>query len=95
MLKSVDPLAQSRNRVRVRKKARELRDRLSHHRNVGRAARETTATAGRDVSAGTSALDRLVADGSATPALAAKRQRPTPSILASGTVSDLVTEQRR
>ncbi len=94
MLKSVDLLAQSRHRVRVRWKAR-LRDRLSNHRNVGRATRETTATARSDVSAGTSALDRLVADGSATPALAAKRQRPTPSILASGTVSDLVPEQRR
>ena len=91
----MDPLAQSRNRVPVRRKVRELRDRLSRHLNVGRAARETAATDDSDGSAATSALDRLVADSSATPALAAKRERHAPSITAEGTVSDLVTELRR
>ncbi len=79
----------------MRRKVRELRDRLSRHLNFGRAARETAATADSDGSAGTSALDRLVADDLASPALAAKRQRHAPSITAEGTVSDLVTEQRR
>jgi len=91
----LDALAQLRNRVRVRGKVRELRDRWSHQLNVGRAARETAATDDSDGSSGTSALDRLVADGVVTPALAAKRQRHAPSITAEGTVSDLVTEQRR
>jgi hypothetical protein len=95
MLKSVDPLAQSRNRVRVRRKARELRDRLTTHRNVRRAARTTTSAAGSNLSAGSSALDRLVDGGLVTPALVTKRQRQAPSITADGTVSDPVTEQRR
>ena len=43
----------------------------------------------------TSALDRLIADGLVTPAPVAKRQRTAPLITADGTVSDLVTEQRR
>jgi len=76
-------------------KARELRDSLSRHLNVRRAARETAATDDSDGSSCTSALDRLVADGVATPVLAAKRQRQAPCITAEGTVNDLVTEQRR
>jgi hypothetical protein len=35
----LDLLTQSRNRVRVRRKVRKLRDRLSRHLNVGRAGR--------------------------------------------------------
>jgi hypothetical protein len=68
---------------------------LSRHLNVGRADREAAATDESDDSSGTSALDRLVADGVVTPALAAKRQRHASSITAEGTVCDLVTEQRR
>ena len=90
----MDLLAQSRNRARMRRKVRELRDRLSRHLNVER-ARETAAIDDGDGSAGTSVLDRLIADGLATPALAEKRQRHAQSIAAEGTVSDLVTEQRR
>lgn len=59
----MDLLTQSRNRVRVRRKVRELRHRLSHHLNVGRAARETTATDDSDGAARACGLDRLVADG--------------------------------
>ena len=68
---------------------------MSRHLSSGRAARETEATDDSDGSADASALDRLVADGLATPALAAKRDRIAPLITADGTVSDLVTEQRR
>ncbi len=68
---------------------------MSRHLNVGRAAGETAAADDRDGSALTSALDRLIAEGLVTPALVAKRQRIAPLITASGTVSDLVTEQRR
>ena len=87
----MDLLAQSRNRIRVRRK---LRDRLSRHLNVGR-AHDTAAADDRDGSAPPSALDRLIADGLVTPALVAKRQRIAPLITANGTVSDLVAEQRR
>ena len=90
-----DLLTQLRNRVRVRRKVRELRDCLSRHLKVGGATGDPAAADDRDSSVLTSALDRLIADGLATPALGAKRQRRTPSTVASGTVSDLVTEQRR
>jgi len=63
--------------------------------NVGRKTRQTAATDDSDGEARACALDRLIADGLATPALTAKRQRIAPSITAEGTVSDLATEQRR
>ena len=85
----MDLLAQSRNRIRVRRKLRDL----SRHLNVGR-AHYTAAADDRDSSAPPSALDRLIADGLVTPAIVAKRQRIAPLITANGTVSDLVTEQR-
>lgn len=88
-------LTQSRNRVRVRRKVRELRDRLSRHLNVGRAAQETAATDDSDGAVRACELDRLVADGLAAPALVAKRPRIAPLITGEGTVSDLVTDQRR
>ena len=91
----MDLLTQSRNRVRVRRKVRELRDRLSHHLTVRRAARESAATDDSDGAARACELDRLVADGLATPALVAKRPRIASLITGEGTVSDLVTGQRR
>ena len=68
---------------------------MSRHLNGGRAALNTASTDVINGSGGTSAFDRLVANGIASPALAAKRQRQAPSVTAEGTVSDLVTEQRR
>ena len=70
-------------------------DRSSDDRTLGRSANEQTSIEGRNEAFPTSALDRLVADGLVTPALVAKRQRTAPLITADGTVSDLVTEQRR
>ena len=87
----MDLFARPRNRICVRRK---LRHRLSRHLNVGR-AHDMAAAHDRDGSAPTSALDRLIADGLVTPGLVAKRQRIAPLITADGTVSDLVTEQRR
>lgn len=91
----MDLLTQSRNRVRVRRKVRELRDRLGRHLNVGRASRETAAAHDNDGAVRVCELDRLVADDLATSALAAKRPRIPPLITGEGTVSDLVTDQRR
>ena len=79
----------------MRRKVRELRDRLSRQLNVGRTARETAATDDSNGAGRAYVLDRLVADGLATPALAAKRPRIAPLITAEGTVSDLATDQRR
>ena len=86
----MDRLAESRNRIRVRRKLRDL----SRHLNVER-AHHTASADDRDGSAPPSALDRLIADGLVTPALVAKRQRIAPLITANGTASDLVAEQRR
>ena len=91
----MDLLTQSRNRVRVRRKVRAPRDRLSRHLNDRRAARGTAATDDSDGAVLACELDRLVADGLATPALVAKRPRIEPLITGEGTVSDLVTGQRR
>ena len=40
-------------------------------------------------------LDRLIAEGIATPATRTKQHRSAPRLVTKGTVSDLVVEQRR
>lgn len=79
----------------MRPEDRSTHERSSEGRTLGRSANERTSVEGRNEAAPTSALDRLVADGLVTPPRAAKRQRTAPLITADGTVSDLVTEQKR
>jgi prevent-host-death family protein len=79
---------------------RELRDGLSRHLAEVRSGHTVTVTdhgepVARIVPIGVpSALERLVAEGRVQPAVARKRAAPKP-IKASGTVSDLVDQQRR
>jgi antitoxin (DNA-binding transcriptional repressor) of toxin-antitoxin stability system len=79
---------------------RALRDGLSRHLAEVRRGRTLTITdhgqvIARIVPAGTpTALERLIEEGRITPAKRRKRQAPAP-IPAVGTLSDLVTEQRR
>ena len=79
---------------------RELRDALSRHLAEVRRGRTVTVTdhghvIAKIVPAGTpTALERLVDEGRIT--LPKRRKRPAPPpVEAAGTVSDLVTEQRR
>lgn len=80
---------------------RELRDHLSRYLDVVRDGQEVTVTAhGRAVARlvpldGPRPLDRLIAEGLVTPASGAKRSRSGDGIASTGTVSDLVAEQRR
>ena len=80
---------------------RELRDHLSKHLADVRDGRTVTITdrgtpIARIVPVGPSTLDRLIAEGRVTPAKRPKRRRTLPKpISAQGTVSDLVSEQRR
>ncbi|MEQ6901089.1 type II toxin-antitoxin system prevent-host-death family antitoxin [Nocardioides sp. YIM 152588] len=79
---------------------RELRDALSKHLAVVREGRTITVTdhgrpVARIVPVGTpTKLEQLIADGLVTPARRTPQALP-PSVEASGTVSDLVAEQRR
>lgn len=79
---------------------RELRDHLSHYLDAVRDGQEATVTDHGEAVARLvplerpRALDRLIAEGLVTPARVRKRARPRP-ISTSGTVSDLVAEQRR
>jgi prevent-host-death family protein len=79
---------------------RELRDHLSRYLDAVRDGQEVTVTDhGKAVARlvpleRPRALDRLIAEGLVTPARVRKRARPRP-ISTSGTVSDLVAEQRR
>ena len=79
---------------------RELRDGLSRHLAVVRSGHTVTVTdhgepVARIVPIGVpSALERLVAEGRVRPAGTRKRLAPKP-IKGSGTVSDLVDQQRR
>jgi prevent-host-death family protein len=79
---------------------RELRDHLSRYLEAVRGGQEVTVTDhGKAVARlvpleRPRALDRLIAEGLVTPARVRKRPPPRP-ISTSGTVSDLVTEQRR
>jgi prevent-host-death family protein len=79
---------------------RELRDGLSRHLAEVRAGHTVTVTdhgvpVARIVPVGTpNSLEQLIADGRVTPATAPKRSAGR-RVTATGTVSDLVTEQRR
>lgn len=78
---------------------RELRDGLSRHLAAVRAGRMITVTDhGRPVARivpvdQLTARERLIADGKVVPARRRKRPAPPP-VVAAGTVSDLVAEQR-
>ncbi len=80
---------------------RELRDHLSRYLAEVRDGVEVTVTDhGRAVARlvpleHPRPLDRLIAEGLVTPAPEPKRRLVSPPIEASGTVSDLVAEQRR
>jgi prevent-host-death family protein len=79
---------------------RELRDSLSRHLATVRAGHTITVTdhgrpVARIVPVGEpTTLERLIAEGRVTPAQRRKKARPEP-VNAEGTVSDLVSEQRR
>jgi prevent-host-death family protein len=80
---------------------RELRDHLSRYLDVVRDGREVTVTAhGKAVARlvpldQPRAIDRLVAEGLISAPARPKRPRSTPPVDGTGTVSDLVAEQRR
>ena len=80
---------------------RELRDNLSRYLDAVRDGQEITVTDhGKAVARlvpldHPRPLDRLIAEGLATPARATKRPRTVRGIRANGTVSDLVADQRR
>ena len=79
---------------------RDLRDNLSRYLERARAGEEVVVTehgraVARIVAFGAERpIDRLVREGRVTPATSRVRKRPRPAA-ASGTVSDLVIEQRR
>jgi len=79
---------------------RELRDSLSRHLATVREGHTITVTDhGRPVARivpvdALSKLEVLIAEGKVTPARSRRRELPTP-IKASGSVSDLIAEQRR
>ncbi len=79
---------------------RELRDNLSRHLAEVREGHTITVTDhGKPVARivpvdQPTALERLIAEGRATPAKRPKRKAPKP-VLTSGTVSDLIADQRR
>lgn len=80
---------------------RELRDHLSRYLEEVRDGKEVTVTDhGKAVARlvpldRPRALDRLIAEGLATPGAAPKRPRSAGGIVADGSVSELVAEQRR
>lgn len=80
---------------------RELRDHLSRYLELVREGEEVTVTDhGKAVARlvpldRPRAFDRLVAEGLITPARTKKRPRSGPSVEGTGTVSDLIAEQRR
>lgn len=80
---------------------KELRDHLSRYLDVVRDGHEVTVTDhGKAVARlvpldRPRPLDRLVAEGLATPSTTRKRSRSFRRIAAKGTVSDLVAEQRQ
>lgn len=78
---------------------RDLRDHLSRYLAEARQGRSLTITdhgkpVAKLIPTGPSSLERLIADGTVTPARAA-RSEPPPPIETTGTVSDLVAGQRR
>jgi len=80
---------------------REFRDHLSRYLNVVRDGHEVTVTDhGKAVARlvpldQPRVIDRLVSEGLISPASQIKQRRSAPRVDASGTVSDLVAEQRR
>lgn len=80
---------------------RELRDHLSRYLELVREGQEVTVTDhGKAVARlvpldRPRPLDRLIAEGLATPGRVPKRRRTGRGITAKGTVSDLVADQRR
>ena len=90
-----------RHTGRMEAGVRELRDHLSRYLELVREGEEVTVTDhGKAVARlvpldRPRAFDRLVADGLITPAPTAKRPRSGGSVKATGSVSDLVAEQRR
>lgn len=80
---------------------RELRDHLSRYLDLVRDGREVTVTDhGKAIARlvpldQPRPLDRLIAEGLATPARTPKRSRSVGAIASKGTVSDLVADQRR
>jgi prevent-host-death family protein len=80
---------------------RELRDHLSRYLDVVRDGNEVTVTDhGKAVARlvpldRPRAIDRLIAAGLISPASRAKQARPVRRIAATGSVSDLVAEQRQ
>ena len=80
---------------------RELRDHLSRYLDVVRDGQEVTVTDhGKAIARlvpldRPRPLDRLIAEGLATPARSPKRSRSAGTIDTDGTVSDLVAEPRR
>lgn len=79
---------------------REFRDHLSRYLSVVRDGNEVTVTDhGKAVARlvpldQPRVIDRLVSEGVISPATRNKRPRGTPRVSATGTVSDLVAEQR-
>lgn len=79
---------------------RDLRDHLSRYLDDVRAGHELVVTDRGTAIArlvplhGERALDRLIREGRVTPATSSLRELPAP-VAASGTVSDLVADQRR
>ena len=80
---------------------RELRDHLSRYLEAVRDGQEVTVTDhGKAIARlvpldQPRPLDRLIAEGLVTPARTPKRSRPSGAVASSGSVSDLVAEQRR
>lgn len=80
---------------------RELRDHLSQYLEVVRDGHEVTVTDhGKAVARlvpldQPRQIDRLIAEGLIIPAHTPKRKRPKERIVANGTVSDLVADQRQ
>lgn len=80
---------------------RELRDHLSRYLDVVQGGHEVTVTDhGKAIARlvpldQLRAIDRLIADGLISPASRAKSRRPDRRIAATGSVSDLVAEQRK
>ena len=79
---------------------RDLRDHLSRYLDAVRAGDEVVVTDRGSAIArlvplhGERALDRLIREGRVTPATTSSRELPAP-VTARGTVSDLVSDQRR
>ena len=80
---------------------RELRDHLSRYLEIVREGQEVTVTDHGNAVARLipldqpRAIDRLISEGVISPAQHPKRHRTPPRINASGTVSDLIAEQRQ